>query len=97
MPIPDGLYPGDYLKPVGEALAAEHGAALNQMPEQNAGCRSPATSAITMMMDDDPRRSAALDVHHDVFYSERSLTVREARRSARNAPERPISSPRTIR
>ena len=31
--IPDGLYPGDYLKPVGEALAAEHGRALNQMPE----------------------------------------------------------------
>ena len=23
--IPDGLYPGDYLKPVGQALAAEHG------------------------------------------------------------------------
>ena len=23
--IPEGLYPGDYLKPVGEALAAEHG------------------------------------------------------------------------
>src|SRR5436305_8532685 len=31
--IPDGLYPGDYLKPVGEALAAEHGGALIQMPE----------------------------------------------------------------
>src|SRR5947209_8026214 len=31
--IPDGLYPGDYLKPVGEALAAQHGRALNQMPE----------------------------------------------------------------
>ena len=27
--IPDGLYPGDYLKPVGERLAAEHGAALH--------------------------------------------------------------------
>ena len=26
--IPDGLYPGDYLKPVGAALAAEFGAAL---------------------------------------------------------------------
>ncbi len=24
-PIPEGLYPGDYLKPVGEALAREHG------------------------------------------------------------------------
>ena len=26
--IPEGLYPGDYLKPVGEALAAECGRAL---------------------------------------------------------------------
>src|SRR5213083_2699490 len=32
--IPEGLYPGDYLKPVGEALAKEHGAALKQMPEE---------------------------------------------------------------
>src|SRR5882724_5186507 len=32
--IPDGLYPGDYLKPVGQALAAEYGRALDQMPEE---------------------------------------------------------------
>src|SRR5258705_4641419 len=31
--IPEGLYPGDYLKPVGQALVAEHGDKLNQMPE----------------------------------------------------------------
>src|SRR4030081_964651 len=31
--IPEGLYPGDYLKPVGAALAAEHGDALQRMPE----------------------------------------------------------------
>src|SRR5438270_4917629 len=31
--IPDGFYPGDYLVPVGQALAAEHGRALNQKPE----------------------------------------------------------------
>ena len=31
--IPDGLYPGDYLKPVGQALAAEHGGALQDRPE----------------------------------------------------------------
>jgi arginyl-tRNA synthetase len=29
--IPEGLYPGDYLKPVGEALAAEHGDKLLAM------------------------------------------------------------------
>src|ERR1700730_17484615 len=32
--IPEGLYPGDYLKPVGQALAAEYGRGLNQMPEE---------------------------------------------------------------
>jgi len=32
--IPEGLYPGDYLKPVGGALAAEHGSALIRMPEE---------------------------------------------------------------
>ena len=31
--IPEGLYPGDYLKPVGQALAAEHGDKLKAMPE----------------------------------------------------------------
>jgi arginyl-tRNA synthetase len=31
--IPEGLYPGDYLKPVGQALAAEHGKTLLAMPE----------------------------------------------------------------
>ena len=32
-PIPEGLYPGDYLVPVGAALAAEYGATLKDMPE----------------------------------------------------------------
>ena len=31
--IPDGYYPGDYLKPVGAALAEEYGRALLQKPE----------------------------------------------------------------
>src|SRR6202050_4415373 len=31
--IPEGLYPGDYLKPVGAALAAEHGPSLRDLPE----------------------------------------------------------------
>ena len=37
--IPEGLYPGDYLKPVGQALAAEYGDKLLKMPKPN-GCRS---------------------------------------------------------
>ena len=40
--IPEGLYPGDYLKPVGQALAAEYGDKLKAMAE-GAGCRSCAT------------------------------------------------------
>jgi arginyl-tRNA synthetase len=31
--IPEGLYPGDYLIPVGEALAAEHGDRFAAAPE----------------------------------------------------------------
>src|SRR5947199_5361649 len=31
--IPDGLYPGDYLKPVGQALVGEHGDKLRAVPE----------------------------------------------------------------
>src|SRR5262249_8194056 len=32
--IPEGLYPGDYLKPVGEKLAAQHGKELLAVPEE---------------------------------------------------------------
>jgi arginyl-tRNA synthetase len=70
--IPEGLYPGDYLKPVGAALAAEHGRALNQMPE---GDWLPIVrdKAIAMMMNVIRADLAALNVRHDVFFSERSL------------------------
>ena len=34
--IPAGLYPGDYLVPVGQALAQEFGRSLLQMPEEEA-------------------------------------------------------------
>ena len=33
--IPEGLYPGDYLKPVGAALAAEYGRTLTDKPESD--------------------------------------------------------------
>ena len=38
--IPEGLYPGDYLKPVGEALAQEHGDKLLDRCRKARGCRS---------------------------------------------------------
>jgi arginyl-tRNA synthetase len=70
--IPEGYYPGDYLKPVGAALAAEHGRALNQMPEE-AWLPIVRAKAIDMMMAEIRDDLAALNVRHDVFFSERSL------------------------
>ena len=71
-PIPDGLYPGDYLKPVGGELAAEYGAALSAKPEAE-WLPIVRAKAIGMMMASIRDDLAALNVHHDVFFSERSL------------------------
>jgi len=71
-PIPDGLYPGDYLKPVGEALAAEYGARLKDKSESE-WLPIVRAKAIAMMMDMIRDDLAALNVKHDVFFSERSL------------------------
>jgi arginyl-tRNA synthetase len=70
--IPEGLYPGDYLKPVGERLAREHGPSLLDRPEAEwlPLVREMAIGAMMDMIRDD---LAALDIHHDVFFSERSL------------------------
>ena len=68
-----GLYPGDYLKPVGEALADRiRRALLDEAGEPN-GCRLCAQRAIEMMMAMIRDDLAALNVTHDVFFSERSL------------------------
>ncbi len=71
--IPEGLYPGDYLKPVGAALAAEHGAALADKPEAQ-WLPVVRAKAIAMMMDMIRDDLGALNVRHDLFFSERSLT-----------------------
>jgi arginyl-tRNA synthetase len=70
--IPEGLYPGDYLKPVGAALAAEHGPALLNLPEPR-WLPLVREQAIAMMMAAIRADLAALNVGHDVFFSERSL------------------------
>jgi arginyl-tRNA synthetase len=72
--IPEGLYPGDYLKPVGEALAAAHGKALLAKPEAE-WLPLVRAKAIAMMMDAIKSDLAALNIAHDVFFSERSLTT----------------------
>jgi arginyl-tRNA synthetase len=71
-PIPEGFYPGDYLKPVGAALAEEYGRRLNQMPEP-AWLPIVRARAIEMMMAEIRQDLLALNVRHDVFFSERSL------------------------
>lgn len=70
--IPEGLYPGDYLKPVGQALADLHGRALLDLPEAEwlPLVRAAAIEGMMAMIRDD---LAALDIHHDVFFSERTL------------------------
>jgi arginyl-tRNA synthetase len=71
-PIPEGLYPGDYLVPVGGELAAEYGTALSVKPESE-WLPIARAKAISMMMDTIRDDLAALNVRHDVFFSERSL------------------------
>jgi arginyl-tRNA synthetase len=73
-PIPEGLYPGDYLKPVGEALAREFGPSLKAQPESEwlPVVRERAIDAMLAVIKDD---LALLNVRHDVFFSERSLAA----------------------
>ena len=70
--IPEGLYPGDYLKPVGGQLAAEHGPKLSTMKESE-WLPVVRAKAVAMMIDAIRDDLAALNVHFDVFFSERSL------------------------
>jgi arginyl-tRNA synthetase len=70
--IPEGLYPGDYLKPVGAELARIHGDALTKLPEEGwlPLLRDAAIDAMMAMIRED---LAALGIRHDVFSSEQAL------------------------
>jgi arginyl-tRNA synthetase len=70
--IPSGLYPGDYLKPVGEALAAEFGDGLlkQESSEWMPVVRERVVAAMMEVIRTDLDR---LGIHHDVFFSERTL------------------------
>jgi len=72
--IPEGLYPGEYLKPVGAALAAEFGDALKAQPEAK-WLPVVRDKTIAMMMAAIRADLAALNVTFDVFFSERSLAA----------------------
>ena len=68
--IPAGLYPGDYLKPVGAALAKEYGNSLLGKNDWHAIVRD---KSIAMMMDLIRDDLASLDIEQHVFFSEKSL------------------------
>lgn len=70
--IPAGLYPGEYLIPVGQALAAEHGKTLLSMTEEQ-WLPIARKKAIAMMMDLVRSDLASLKIHQDIFFSEKSL------------------------
>ena len=71
----EGLYPGDYLKPVGVALARQYGETLREKPEAEwlPLVRDVAIDAMMAMIRDD---LAALNITHEVFFSERSLHMK---------------------
>ena len=70
--IPEGLSPGDYLKPVGHSLAADYGDRYRDAPEAAwlVTFRSRAVAAMMEIIRDD---LALLGIHHDRFASEADL------------------------
>ncbi|MBB4120172.1 arginine--tRNA ligase [Martelella radicis] len=75
--IPEGLYPGDYLIPVGEGLKAEFGPSLHNLPEEEwmPIVKDRAIDAMLSMIREDLE---ALNVRHEVFFSERTLHADDA-------------------
>ena len=72
--MPDGLYPGDYLVPVGQRLAKEFGVKYVDAPEGEwlALFRKAAVGDMMEMIKAD---LALLGIHHDLFSSEAALHV----------------------
>ncbi|WP_171212715.1 arginine--tRNA ligase [Ruegeria sp. HKCCA5426] len=70
--IAEGLYPGDYLIPIGEALKEKYGDSLIDKPESEwlDDLRNFATDAMMDLIREDLK---ALGVEMDVFFSEKSL------------------------
>lgn len=70
--IVEGLYPGDYLIPVGEALKEKYGDSLIDQPE-SVWLEDLREFSTDMMMDSIRTDLAAIGVTMDVFFSEKSL------------------------
>ena len=85
--IPEGLYPGDYLKNIGAALAEKYRRTLLGRPETEwlDEVRGAAIDAMMAMIRAD---LACLNIKHEVFFSERSLTRGRRRRFSRRGDRR---------
>lgn len=72
--IPEGYYPGDYLKPIGEALAEQYGDALRKLdePQWLPPVRTAAIAAMLELIREDLKR---LGIRHDMFSSEAALVT----------------------
>ncbi|MGB3723404.1 MAG: arginine--tRNA ligase [Pacificimonas sp.] len=70
--IPEGLYPGDYLRPIGQALAADYGDQYQAAPEAE-WLLLFRERTVGAMMDLIRTDLALLGIHHDVFSSEWAL------------------------
>ncbi len=70
--IPEGLYPGDYLKPVGAILAAEYGARYVDAPESE-WLELFKARTVAAMIDLIRHDLGLLGIHHDIFASENAL------------------------
>ena len=79
--IPEGLYPGEYLKSVGKDLAQAHGPSLKDKPEAE-WLSIVRKRAIDMMMVEIRNDLQALGIVQDEFFSERSLIGKGADRVA---------------
>ena len=75
--IPEGFYPGDYLVPVGEALAAEFGDRFVGKPESQ-WLALFKERAVALMMERIREDLALLGIRQDVYFSEASLDARGA-------------------
>lgn len=70
--IPEGLYPGDYLKPVGTLLAAEYGDDWVGKPESE-WLQLFKRKTVSAMLDLIRHDLGLLGIHHDIFASEAEL------------------------
>lgn len=78
--IPEGLYPGEYLIPLGEELAATYGNSLLSSENKAKNLSLIKNYAIDAMMRQIREDLQSLNIHHEKFFSERTLHKNGAER-----------------